>query len=164
MELPKNTGINKYTIKLIGGKQPTYGLINSQKSVKLETLKTYIETYLKTIFIWPFISPASTLILFNWKPDANFSLSVNYCSLNNLTIKNWYPLPLIGKALSRLGWAKHFTSLELTSPYHQMRIPEDNKWKTAFWTRQGHFEYQVIPFGLCNASAGFQGYINKILA
>ena len=54
--------------------------------------------------------------------------------------------------------------MNLTSAYHRMRIKEGDEWKTAFRTRYGHFEYQVMPFRLSNAPASFQGYINKILA
>ena len=89
---------------------------------------------------------------------------MNYWSLNNITIKNRYPLPLIGKSLDRLGRARRFTQLDLTNAYYRMRIREGDEWKTAFRTRYGHFEYQVMPFGLSNALATFQGYINKILA
>ena len=91
-------------------------------------------------------------------------MCVDYWGLNNLTIKNQYLPPLIGELLDRLGQAKKFTQLDLTSAYHQMRIKEGNKWKTAFRTQYGRFEYQVMPFGLSNAMASFQGYINKILA
>ena len=65
---------------------------------------------------------------------------------NNLTIKNRYPLPLVGESLDRLGRARRSTQLDLTSAYHRMRIREGDKWKTAFRTRFGHFEYQVMPF------------------
>ena len=54
--------------------------------------------------------------------------------------------------------------MDLTSTYYQMRIKEGNKWKMAFRTRYGHFKYQIMPFGLSNAPASFQSYINKILA
>ncbi len=84
-------------------------------------------------------------------------------AMNNLTIKNRYPLPLIGEFLDRRGWTKCFTQLDLTSAYHRMRIRKGDKWKTAFRICYGHFEYQVIPFGLSNTQASFQGYINKIL-
>ncbi len=79
-------------------------------------------------------------------------------------IKNRYLLPLIGESLDQLGRAKWFTLLNLTSAYHRMRIQEGDKWKTVFCTTYSHFEYQVMPFGLSNALASFQGYINKILA
>ena len=91
-------------------------------------------------------------------------MCVNYQGLNNLTIKNWYPPPLIGEALDRLCSAKRFTQLDLTNTYDRMRIREGNKWKTALTTWYGHPKYQVMSFGLSNAPASFQGYINKILA
>ena len=71
---------------------------------------------------------------------------------------------LISEFLDRLGHAKQFTQFDLTSAYHQIRIKESNEWKTAFQTWDGHFEYQIMLFGLFNALASFQGYINKILA
>ena len=132
--------------------------------MELETLKTYIETNLATGFIRPLKSPHGAPILFICKPNGSFRLCVNYRGLNNLTIKNWYPLPLIGESLDQLEQAKRFTQLDLTSAYHRIRIKEGNKWKTAFKTRYSHFEYEMMPFRLSNASASFQGYINKILA
>ena len=60
--------------------------------------------------------------------------------------------------------AKQFTQLDLTNTYHRMRIKEGDEWKMAFRTWYGYFEYQVMPFGLSNAPASFQGYISKILA
>ncbi len=164
MELPENTGMNEHAIKLIDGKQPPYGPIYALSPVELETLKTYIKTHLKTVFIRLSKSPAGAPILFDKKPDSSLRLCVNYRGLNNLTIKNRYPLPLISDSLDRLGPAKRFTQLDLTSAYHRMRIREGDKWKTAFRTRYDHFEYQVMPFSLSNAPASFQGYINRILA
>ena len=132
--------------------------------MELDTLKAYIETNLANEFIKPSKLPAGAPILFDQKSDSSLRLCVNYRGLNNLTIKNQYLLPLIGELLDRLGRAKQFTQLNLTSAYHRMRIRERDEWKTAFRTRYGHFEYQVMPFGLTNAPASFQGYINKILA
>ena len=162
--LLERTKFNEHTIDLEDGKQPPYGPIYSLGPVELETLKTYIETHLKTGFIRPSKSPAGAPILFDKKPDGSLRLCVDYRGLNNLTIKNRYPLPLIGESLDRLGWAKRFIQLDLTSAYHQMRIKEGDEWKMAFQTRYGHFEYQVMPFRLSNTPASFQGYINKILA
>ncbi len=109
MELPEITGINEHAIELVGGKQPPYGPIYSLSPVELETLKTYIETHLKTRFICPSKSPAGAPVLFDKKPDGSLRLCVDYRGLNNLTIKNRYPLPLIGESLDRLGRAKRFT-------------------------------------------------------
>ena len=163
-KLPKHTEINDHAIELVDGQQPSYGPIYSLGPVELETLKAYIETNLANGFMRPSKSPAGAPILFDRKSDGFLRLCVDYRGLNNLTIKNRYPLPLIGESLDRLGRAKRFTQLDLTSAYHQMRIREGDEWKTAFRTRYGHFEYQVMLFGLTNAPASFQGYINKILA
>ena len=108
--LPECTKFNEYDIDLEDDKQPSYGPIYSLRQVKLETLKTYIETYLKIGFIRPFKSLANSLTLFNKKSNGNFRLCVDYWGLNNLTIKNRYPLPFIGESLGRLDQAKRFTS------------------------------------------------------
>ena len=71
---------------------------------------------------------------------------------------------MIGESLDRLSRARRFTQLDLTNAYYRMRICEGDEWKTAFRTQYGHFEYQVMLFGLSNAPATFQGYVNKILA
>ena len=162
--LPEHTEINTHAIDLKEGKQPPYGPIYSLGPVELETLKAYIETNLANGFIRPLKSSAGTPILFDKKSDGSLRLCVNYRGLNNITIKNGYLLPLVGESLDRLGRAKQFTQLDLTSAYHRMRIKEGDEWKTAFRTRYGYFEYQVMPFGLTNAPGSFQGYLNKILA
>ncbi len=127
MELPENTCINEHAIELIEGKQPPYGPIHSVGQVKLETLKTYIETHLKTGFVCPSKSPAGAPIFFYKKPDRSLCLCVNYQGLNNLTIKNRYPLLLIGESLDQLGWAKRFNQLDLTNAYYRMRIREGDE-------------------------------------
>ena len=164
VELSENTGINEHAIELEEGKQPPFRPIYCLRPVELETLKTYIKTNLANGFIRPFKSPAGAPILFDRKPDGSLRLCVDYWGLNNITIKNQYPLPLISESLDQLGRAKRFIQLDLTNAYYQMKICKGDEWKTAFRTRYGHFEYQVMPFGLSNAPATFQGYVNKILA
>ena len=134
-ELPEQTGINDHAIKLVDGcQQPPYGSIYSLGPVELETLKAYIETNLANGFIRPSKSPAGAPILFDRKSDGSLRLYLDYRGLNNLTIKNRYPLPLIGESLDRLGRAKRFTQLDLTSAYHRMRIRTGDEWKTVFRT------------------------------
>ena len=105
-ELPEHTGINDHAIKLVDGQQPPYGPIYSLGPVELETLKAYIKTNLANMFIRPSKSPAGAPILFDRKSDGSLRLCVDYRGLNNLTIKNRYPLLLIGESLDRLGRAK----------------------------------------------------------
>ena len=162
--LPEQIEFNQHVIELKEGKQPLYGLIYSLDLVELEILTTYIKTHLKTEFIQLSKSLVGAPILFNKKSDGSLCLCIDYQGPNNLTIKNRYPLLLIIESLDRLGQLKRFTQLDLTNAYHQMRIKGDDKWKTAFQIRYGHFEYPVIPFKLSNAPASFQGYINKIFS
>ena len=153
--LPEHTEINTHAIDIEEGKQPPYGPIYSLELVELEILKTYIETNLANGFISSSKSPAGALIMFDKKPDRSFCLCVDYWGLNNITIKNQYLLPFVVKSLDRLGRAKQFTQLDLTSVYHQMRIKKGDEWKTAFQTRYGHFKDQVMPFGLTNVPGSF---------
>jgi len=82
-------------------------------------------------------------------------MCVDYRVINKLTVKNRCPLPLISETLDRLRSAKVFTKLDLKGAYNLIRIAEGDEWKTAFRTRYGHFEFLVMPFGLCNAPATF---------
>ena len=132
MRLLKCIQLNEHIIDLKDGKQPPYKLIHSLGLIELETLKTYIETHLKTRFIQSSNSPTYDPILFNKKLDGIFRLCINYQGLNNLMIKNWYLLSLIRKLLNQLNQVKRFIRLDLTNAYQQMRIKEDDKWKTAF--------------------------------
>ena len=160
---PKH-GEHDHAIDLIDGRQPPYGPIYNLSETELTTLRQYIDKNLANQFIRSSKSPAGAPILFVKKSSGAFRLCVDYRGLNNIIIKNRYPLPFIGESLDRLGKAKRFTQLNLTSAYHRVRIKKGDEWKTAFRTRYGHFEYQVLPFGLSNAPATFQIYINQILA
>ena len=117
-ELPEHNNINEHPIDLVDNKQPFYGPIYSLGPVELETLKTYIEIILANGFIRPSQLPAIAPILFIKKKNYSLWLYVNYQGRNNLTIKNWYLLPLIGESLDRLNRAKCFTQLDLINTYH----------------------------------------------
>ena len=109
VELPENIGMNEHAIELEEGKQSPFGPIYSLGPVELEILKTYIETNLTNGFICLSKSLAGAPILFDKKPDGSLRLCVDYRGLNNITIKNRYPLPLIGESLDQLGQARRFT-------------------------------------------------------
>ena len=97
----EQTRANKHAIEPEKGKQPPYRPIYSPGPVEFETLKTYIKTNVANGFIRALKSPVGTPIPFVYKYNGSFHLSGNYQGLNNLAIKNWYPLPLIGKFLDR---------------------------------------------------------------
>ena len=98
-KLSKYTRINNYAIELVDDQKLLYSSIYSLGSIELETLKAYIKNNLANNFIRPPKSHAKTPIFFKKKPDDNLRLCVDYQSLNKLTIKNWYPLPLIRELL-----------------------------------------------------------------
>lgn len=158
-------GPHDYTIELIEkSKSPLYGLIYNFSETKLATLQAYIDQHLITDFIWYSKSSAAVFILFSKKSDGSLRLYVDYWELNNTTIKNKYLLSLVGKSLDQLGKAQKFTNIDLTPAYHCLCIMKKNKWKIAFQTQYKNFKYQVLSFGLSNASATFQAYINSVLA
>ena len=152
-----------HTIPLKEGTQPKFGPVYRLSEVELKALDEYLKNNLRNKFIRPSTSPAGSPILFVKKSDGSLRLCVDYRSLNGITIKNRYPLPLIGESLDRLSEASWFSKIDLRAAYHLIRIKEGDEWKTAFRTRYGLYEYQVMPFGLTNAPASFQNLINDVL-
>lgn len=97
------------------------------------------------------------------KKDGSLRPCIDYSPLNDITIKNRYPLPLMSLVFDLLQQAKICTKLDLLNTFHVVRIRKGDDWKTGFNTSNEHFEYLVMPFGLNNASAVFQAMINDIL-
>ena len=151
-----------HRIPLVDGKTPGFGPIYSLSGVEQNALREYLDDNLAKGFITPSESPAGSPILFVKKKDGSLRLCVDYRRLNDITIKNRYPLPLIGDLLDQLRHAKIYTKIDLRGAYNLLRIAPGEEWKTAFRTRFGLFEYRVMPFGLTNAPATFQHLMNNI--
>ena len=123
----------------------------------------YINNSLAAGIIPPSSSHAGAGFLFVDKKDKSLRPWIDYRGLNDVTIKNRYPLPLISSAFELLQGASLFTKLDLRNAYHLVRIREGDEWKTAFNTPRGHYKYLVMPFGLTNAPAVFQALVNDVL-
>ncbi len=149
-------------IDLLPNTQPPKSKVYPLSRNESQAMEEYVDEALNSGFIRPSTSPAAAGFFFVEKKDGGLRPCIDYRRLNNITIKFRYPLPLVPSALEQLREAKIYTKLDLRSAYNLVRIKEGDEWKTAFLTTRGHYEYQVMPYGLANSPAIFQSFINEI--
>jgi hypothetical protein len=129
---------------------------------ELAELKKQLGELQQSGFIRPSSSPWGAPVLFVKKKDGSMRVCVDYRALNEVTIKNKYPLPRIDDLFDQLKGAKYFSKIDPRSGYHQLKIRESDIPKTTFVTRYGQFEFTVMFFGLTNAPAYFMNLMNKV--
>lgn len=150
-------------IELKVGTKPKFYPIYNLNEVELRTLKEYLQDMLRKGYIRISKSSAGYPVMFVPKKNGKLRLVIDYRQLNDITLKDRTPLPLVTELRDRLHNKKWFTALDLKGAYNLIRVKEGDEWKTAFRTKFGLFEYAVMPFGLTNAPAAFQRMINHVL-
>ena len=144
------------------GHKPPFRPIYRLSPVELAEVENQVTELLKNGLIEPSSSPYGAPVLFVTKKDGSLRMCIDYRALNKITVKNKYPMPRTDQLLDVLSGAQVFSSLDLQSGYHQIRIPKGDISKTAFRTPFGHYQFKVLSFGLTNAPATFQAAMNGI--
>jgi hypothetical protein len=148
----------EFVIKLIPGTTP----ISRRAGPELVELKKQIDELLDKGYIRPSTSPWAASVLFMEKKVGTKRMCIDYRDLNEVTIKNKYPLPRIEDLFDQLRGASVFSKIDMRSGYHQLRIRPADILKTTFITKFGLYEYTVMSFGLTNAPTFFMYLMNSV--
>jgi len=128
-----------------------------------QVIKQHIDEMLRCGIIRPGNGRWAAPVVMARKKDGTLRFCVDYRKLNEITVKDVYPLPRIDDVLDALQGAKYFSGFDMLSGYWQIEIEEEDKAKTGFITIFGLFEFNVMPFGLTNAPATFQRAMDELL-
>ena len=164
-ELPKTLPPQRsidHKIPTIPGSIPPVKAPYRMNATQLAELKQQLQELEACGFIRPSQSPYGAPVIFVAKKDGTLRMCMDYRSLNKITIKKKYPLPLISDLLDQLQGARYFSRIDLRSGYHQIRVAMEDIEKTAFRTRYGSFEWLVMSFGLTGAPGTFCRLGNEI--
>ena len=153
-----------HTIPLEPGTIPPKRPLFRLSPAEIAEARKQVSELLEKGWIVPSQSPFGAPIMFVNKKDDTLRMVIDYRALNSITIKNRWPMPRIDDIFDQLSHATIFSSIDLTSGYHQIRLDEVDQAKTAFVTPFGLYEFKVLPFGLTNAPATFQSTMSKIFS
>jgi len=128
-----------------------------------DVMEAEIQENLDLGLLRPSTSPWASPVLMIRKPDGGIRFCIDYRRLNDVTIKDCYPMPLIDDILDVLGNAKMFSTMDIASGYWNVPMDPDSVEKTAFTSKFGLYEWLVMPFGLCNAVPAFERLMENIL-
>jgi hypothetical protein len=159
--LPPNREI-EFSIDLALGTAPIAKRPYRMAATELAELKKQLSELEQKGYVRPSSSPWGAPILFVKKKDGSMRLCVDYRALNEVTIKNKYPLPRIDDLFDQLKGAKYFLKIDLRSRYYELKNRSKDMLKTALVTLYCQYEFTVMPFGLINAPAYFMNLMNKV--
>ena len=152
-----------HAIDIKEGFVPWKGKVYPLSREEREEVREFVKKQLRKGYIWLSKSPQTALVFFVGKKDGKKRMVQDYQYLNEWTIKNNYPLPLISDILENIGTKKLFTKMDLRWGYNNVRIKEGDEWKAAFMMPEGLFEPTMMFFGLTNSPATFQAMMNELL-
>jgi hypothetical protein len=160
--LPPSHGVHDHSIPLVPGSLPPnihpYLHPFSQKN----EIEKMVQELLNAGVIRRSTIPYSSPMVMVLKKEGSWCMCPDFRVLKKLTIKEKFPIPVIDDLLDELSGTQFFTKLDFRSGYHRIRMKEAYIPKTAFRTHEGHYEFFVMPFGLCNDPSTFQSLMNHV--
>jgi hypothetical protein len=162
-KMPLDRESNNFKIHLVAGARPQVRRHGRLSEREVEEMRKRIKELLEIGHIAPSDSPWSAPILFVRKKNGTLRMCIDYRALNELTIRDEFPLPRIDAIFDKLRKAKYFSALDLNMAYHQVRLEEELQACTAFTCEKGHYEFKVMTFGFTNAPPAFQRMMTQYL-
>ena len=162
-DFPRKTGVLLHDIELVPGTAPIRQQAYRVGPERKSKMKMEVEYLIRHGLARPSKSPWASPCILVPKEDGSLRFCTDYRKINNLTIKDSYPLPLVDDLIDSVGQAKFVTKIDLLKGYYQVGLTERAKLISAFITPFGLFQYEVMPFGLTNAPSTFQRLVNFII-
>jgi hypothetical protein len=151
-----------FFVNLMPGAAPVSKYPYRMSTLELKELQLQVEEILKKGYIRPSVSPWGAPVLFVKNKDGMLRLCIDFRQLNKVTVKNKYSLSRIDDLFDQLKDAKIFSTIDLRSGYHQVRIKDEDINKTAFRTRYSHYKFTMVSFGLSNTLIVFMCLMNGV--
>jgi hypothetical protein len=151
-----------HSISLLPNTAPVNCRPYSYSPEQKNEIERQLKKMLATGIVIPSISLFASPVLLVKKKDNSWRFCVDYRKLNIISVKNKFPLPVIDEFLDEIANAKFFSTIDLASGFHQIRMMPEDEAKITFKTHHGHFQFRVMPFGLTNARVIFHYLMNAI--
>jgi hypothetical protein len=159
---PPRENTMQHVIPLVPEAKPFFRPMKRYSPAEVKAIEDLVTDLLSKGLIEPSSSPWGASMVLAVKKDGTMRPCIDFRRLNNFTVRDKFPLPLMDQLFDSLSGAQHFSSIDLQSGYHQLAIHADDRPKTAFRTPSGHYQYKVLAQGLTNAPSVFMRAMNKI--